>query len=754
MLGEADMTDSAESYRASTDGALPALTGPREGGVDGTAPCELRFRIGDMDCPSCLSKIEGHLGALEGVRAVQGSVLSRTLSVRVDEGALQAADLRDEIARLGYSSEAIDDAGSGSSSPDTWASGQAHRVYGALVVVLAGVAIRFLSGDPELFSVPPYAVRASDVAFALAALVGGWNFFPKGLAAARRFALDMNFLMSVAIVGAVLLGDFVEAASIAVLFSIAELLEAYSVDRARASLESLMEIAPDWAVVVRDGMETTVPVSSLTVGDELVVRPGDRIAADGTVLEGVSAVDQSPITGESLPVEKAPGDTVFSGTINRAGHLRVRVDRSAGQSSLAKIVQLVEEAEASKTESERFVDRFARYYTPVVAGAALVTAALPPLLFGAPAVVWITRGLTLLVIACPCALVISTPVAVVSGLTAAARHGVLIKGGAYLETLAGIHAFALDKTGTLTVGHPVVRSISAADVDEREVLARAAAIERRSEHPLARAIVEEAERRGVGPGYSDLRLTDFEAIPGKGARARLDGEDHVVGRPDLFPGVEPPPGAESRGESIVGVSRDGAWMGWISLADRPRDGARPAMQELRRLGVRRTVMLTGDNAGTAAMVASAVGVDEVASELLPADKLDVLARLEEEYGAVAMVGDGVNDAPALAAASVGIAMGAAGSDTALETADVALMGDDLEKLPYLIRLSSRARGVIRQNIATAIAVKAVLAVGVPLGYVSLITAVLIGDMGVSLAVTANALKLGRVDGRDVPEALS
>jgi Cd2+/Zn2+-exporting ATPase len=704
---------------------------------------ELRFRVGEMDCPSCLAKIEGHLGSLPGVRAVSGSILSRTLTVTVDEGRVEEAEVQAEVGRLGYAAEPVDGEAKGPGFAETWVTGQARRVYAATALAAVAALVRFASADPGLFTLPTYTVHVSDLAFVLAALVGGWNFFPKGVAAARRLSLDMNLLMSVAIVGAVLLGEFFEAASIAVLFSIAERLEAYSVDRARASIESLMEMAPDWAVVVRGGVEVTVPASALVPGDEIVVRPGDRLAADGTVIEGASAVDQSAITGESLPVEKAPADTVFSGTINRAGHLRVRVDRPADESALAKIVRLVEEAEASKTESERFVDTFARYYTPTIAAAALLTAVVPPLLFGAPAAVWITRGLTLLVIACPCALVISTPVAVVSGLTAAARHGVLVKGGSYLEALASVRVFALDKTGTLTVGHPVVRSVIIECADEADVLARAAAIERRSEHPLARAIVDEADRRGLD--HARFRITDFEAIPGRGARASIDGEEHVIGRPDLFPEAEIPSGLRARGESVVGIGRSGTWLAWISLADQPREEAAAAMAALRRLGIERTVMLTGDNRGTAETIAAAVGVDELRAELLPSDKLAAIRELEQVHGPVAMVGDGVNDAPALAAATVGIAMGAAGSDTALETADVALMGDDLARLPYLVRLSRRARAVIKQNIVAAIAVKALLAIAVPFGYVSLITAVLVGDMGVSLAVTANALRLGRVD---------
>jgi Cd2+/Zn2+-exporting ATPase len=553
----------------------------------------------------------------------------------------------------------------------------------------------------------------------------------------------MNFLMTIAIFGALALADFVEAASIAILFGLAELLEAYSVDRARASIESLMEMVPDTAVVVRGGLEVTVPAASLVIGDVIVVRPGDRIAADGTVLEGMSAVDQSAITGESMPVEKSPGEAVYSGTVNREGHLSVRVDKPAAESSLAKIVRMVEEAEGAKTQSERFAERFARSYTPVITAAAVAVALVPPLLFSGAWSVWITRGLTLLVIACPCALVISTPVAVVSGLTAAARHGVLIKGGTYLEALGSIRVFALDKTGTLTVGHPVVQSVVPIQGDADDALARAAAVERFSQHPLARAIVEAADRKRLPlPGP----VTDFRSLPGEGARATIGGDVHLVGKPSLFPQADVPAQLRANGHSVVGLGRGSRLLAWIALADQKRDAAAAALAQLERLGIERTIMLTGDNQDTARSIGAALGIREVRAELLPADKLTVLEQLKREHGAVAMVGDGVNDAPALAAATVGIAMGAAGSDTALETADVALMGDDLSRLPYLVGLSRRARAVIRENIGLAIGIKALLAVGVPLGYVSLIAAVLIGDMGVSLLVTANALRLGHVRG--------
>lgn len=702
---------------------------------------DLRFRVGDMDCSSCVTKIRNHLVSLDGVDEVEGLVLSRMLTVTGDPDRVTSAGIRREVERLGYSAEPVDESTGATPRPDPpspWRTPAASRAYLSALLILAAGGAWLWTPDPVVFGALWLPVRISEVLLAAAAAVGGWNFFPKGLAAARRLSLDMNFLMTVAIIGAVLLGEFTEAAAIAVLFSLAELLESHSVDRARRAIASLMEVAPEWAVVLSGGTERTVPVSSLVPGDTVVFRPGDRIPTDGTVTEGWSAVDQSSITGESLPVDKQKGDPVYSGTINQEGHVQVRVDKPARDSALAKIVRLVEEAEASKTRSERFVERFARYYTPAVTIAAVLTA-LVPLLFGGDPTVWITRGLTLLVIACPCALVISTPVAVVSGLTAAARRGVLIKGGAHLEALAEVRTLALDKTGTLTVGHPAVQEVIAADGEAERAVLVAAALERHSRHPIARAIVEEAGRRGLDP--DDLQVTGFRSLSGEGVLGTVDGVEHTIGRPALFPGSDPPAELARAGHTVVGVSRGAGVMAWISLADRGRDEAPHVMEALRALGVERLVMLTGDNRATAEAVGAQVGVDEVHAELMPADKLRFIVDLTGEGERVAMVGDGVNDAPALAAASVGIAMGAAGSDTALETADVALMGDDLRGLPYAVGLSKRSRDVIRQNIAAAIGIKFALAVGVPLGFVSLITAVLVGDLGVSIAVTLNALRL-------------
>jgi Cd2+/Zn2+-exporting ATPase len=708
-----------------------------------------RFHIADMDCPSCVQKIQGRLLKLDGVLQAEGSSISRTLTVELDRALTDRERIREEVGRLGYVARSIEGADAPPQPLSTWRGREARIAYTSIGLFGLAMLLKLAGGSAWTLPLPFVELPLPDVVLVASALVGGWNFFPKGARAARFLALDMNFLMTLAILGAIGIGEFTEAAAIAFLFALAELLESYSVDRARASVEALMELAPDSASVLRNGSEVRIPADEIVVGDLVMLRPGERIPADGMVDTGTSAVDQSTITGESIPVDKGPGDEVFSGTMNREGFLTVQVTRLAADSTLASIVRLIVEAESEKSPSERFVERFARYYTPAVTIAAILVVAVPTLLLGAPFEAWFVRGLTLLVIACPCALVIATPVAVVSGVTAAARNGVLIKGGTYLEAMGAIEAVAVDKTGTLTLGRPrVVEVRPVGGASELEVLSRAAAIEAQSEHPIAQAIVEAAVERGA---VIDTRAAvDFSAEPGSGARGWLDGVEYVVGKPSFVVGEpegrELAHGLAAGGRTVVGLASGGEVLAWFALADEPREGAADTVGALRAAGVRHVVMLTGDNRETAEAVARRVGIEEVREGLLPAEKVDAVKALAAEYGSVAMVGDGVNDGPALATATVGIAMGAAGSDTALETADVALMGDDLTRLPYLYKLSRRARWVIRQNIFVAIAVKAVLALAVPVGLVSLVTAVVVGDMGVSLAVTLNALRLGNTEG--------
>ncbi len=705
----------------------------------------LQFRVDGMDCAACVHRVEERLSGLEGVRAAIGNAVSRELTVAVDPD-LEVARIRSELGKIGYVAHE-EERGTAVVPLEAWTTPAAYRTYVAAVLFIGGVVGLVTGATAAVLSVAGRPLGWPDLLFLGSAAVAGWNFLPAGLRAARTLSLDMNFLMTVAILGAVAIGEHLEAGAIAVLFSTAELLEDFAVDRARRSIQALMQLSPDRATVLRDGQEVAVPAAEVRPGEEVVVRSGEKVPVDGIVQEGGAAVDESPITGESLPAEKTPGERVFAGSVSQSGWLRVRADRAADRTTLASIVRIVREAELRKAPTERYIERFARIYTPAVTVAAVLVVALPTLLLGQPFDTWFVRGLTLLVIACPCAFVISTPVAVVSGITAAARQGVLIKGGRYLEAMGRVDVVAFDKTGTLTYGHPEVTDvISLGDHSADEVLATAAAVERRSEHPVARAIVRAAVRRGID--VEARPVEGFESLVGRGARARVDGRTVAVGVSGLFEGE---PMLEERlralrrdGKTAVLVGPPERPVGILAVADRPRAGARRALEHLRRAGVRRTVMLTGDARETAEAIGRELGVDEVWAELLPEEKVERIQRLEAEGGTVAMVGDGVNDGPALAVASVGIAMGAAGSDVAIQTADVALMSDDLSRLAYLRELSRTGRSVIQQNVAASLGTKLVLAAGVPFGVVSLVLAVLVGDMGASLAVTGNALRLARI----------
>jgi len=585
--------------------------------------------------------------------------------------------------------------------------------------------------------------------FYLAAVIfGAYPFAYKGFKALRMRSLNIHFLVGLAVVGAVAIGEVLEAASLAFLFSLAELLEAFSVERAKRSLKELMELAPSRVRLLRDGREVVLPVEEVQVGEVIAVRPGERIALDGIVLKGRSAVDQAPITGESVPVDKGEGDQVYAGSINREGYLEIKVTRRAQETTLAKIVHLIEEAQRQKSSKERFIERFGRYYTPAVVAVAVGVAVLPPIVFGAPFSQWFPRALVLLVIACPCALLISTPVSVISAITSAARYGVLIKGGKYLELMGQIRAIALDKTGTLTQGELEVTDIIPLNGHSpAEVLKIAASLEGLSHHPIAQAIVRAYEESG-GPTRAEVE--DFTSLTGLGVQGRLNGRLYRVGKPQLFNPERGEGGwplllsqLERQGKTVVLVGTQTRPIGLIAVADRLRPEAKRAISELKRLGLE-IVMITGDNEGTAQAIAHKLGITHYHAQLLPDQKVHEIRHLLEEYGSVAMIGDGINDAPALAAATVGIAMGAAGTDTALETADIALMADDLAKLPYLIALSRKAQGVIGQNVFSSITVKLLLGLGVFPGWVSLVTAVLAGDMGMTLAVTGNALRLARL----------
>ena len=574
----------------------------------------------------------------------------------------------------------------------------------------------------------------------------------RAIRAIKKRTLNINVLMVIAVVGALILGDYVEAATVIWLFGIAEWLEARSLERARHAIRSLMTLSPTVALIRRGGREQSIPIEKVLVGDEVIVRPGERIPVDGDIVSGMSAVDQAPITGESLPVEKGPGDEVFAGTINGNGAIEVVASRPASESMLAHIIRLVEQAQLRRAPIQTFVDRFSQRYTPAVTILAVMVAIVPPLVLGALGearefAVWGYRALALLVVACPCALVISTPVAIVSALTAAARHGVLIKGGSHLERLSTIRCVAFDKTGTLTHGSVSVTEVLALEgVSHHGVLSVAASLEVRSEHPIARAILHEARAAGVVVAPGD----GFRALPGMGAEATVDDAHAVVGSHRLFEDRQlctPALHAHvddltGRGATPVLVSRNGSALGVIGLTDLVRESGREVISALRAEGIDRVALLTGDTKATASSLVTATGIDEVHAELLPQDKVRHVEQLRERFGPVMMVGDGVNDAPALAAADVGVAMGIAGSGVAIETADVALMSDDLGKLPFALRLSHTTMRNVKTNVGIALGLKLAFVALAAMGFATLWMAIL-ADTGASLIVTANGLRLLR-----------
>jgi Cd2+/Zn2+-exporting ATPase len=707
---------------------------PRESVTCST--CELHaeaiFRVEGMDCNEEVVILERRLKPLAGMEAVSADVIRQRLHVKYDAAKLTTSAMVDAVGQTGMR---------------MWLEHEEPRAAGGDVqwrmrlTALSGAAL-VAGAAAQRFGVHP----ADVVLLVVSALAGAIYPVRRAVTALRTRAVDINALMVIAVAGAMILGDWLEAASVVFLFSVAQWLEVRTLERARQAIRSLLDLSPRQALVVRGGVEGIVPVEDIQISERVVVRPGEKIAVDGEIVGGWSDVNEAPITGESLAVSKGIGDEVFAGTINGHGALDLRVTRVGRDTRLAHVIHLVEEAQSRRAPVQSFVDRFARIYTPAVIALAAGVALVPPLLEGADPAMWMYRALVLLVIACPCALVISTPVSIVAALSAAARHGVLVKGGAHLERLATARTVAFDKTGTLTSG-----SLSVADViptgvaTAEEVLRLAAAVESRSEHPIARAVMARADALGVGVPPAAA----FTAAPGRGAEAYIAGRVITVGNRVLFDdrGIALPAGfdeqvlARARGATTVFVAADGMVLGAIAVADTVRPTAREAVELLRSYGISRIVMLTGDRPATAALVAGEAGVDEVLSDLLPGDKQAAIESLRRA-GPVIMVGDGINDAPALAAADVGIAMGAAASDVALETADVALLSAELLKLPYAIRLARATLRNVKTNVALSLVLKAAFLVMAIAGSATLWMAVL-ADTGATVIVVANALRLLR-----------
>jgi Cd2+/Zn2+-exporting ATPase len=699
--------------------------------------CELHaesvFKIEGMDCHEEVAILEHRLKTLAGLEAFDADVVGQRLRIQYDAAKLTTARIAEAVAQTGMRA---------------WLEHEEPRpaassVWRERLVLLSGVCLGIGLGLQLSGMSPAGWVLAYVVSVALSGPQTARRAWTS-LAAGR---LDIHVLMMVAVAGAIALGEWAEGASVVFLFALAQVLEGRAMERARGAIRALMDLAPAEALVRRDGTDRTLPIDSVVVGDIVIVRPGEKVPLDGRVRGGDSHVNQAPITGESVPVHKTPGDEVFGGAINGRGALDVEVTRLRRDSTMARIVHLVERAQAQRAPSQTFVDRFARIYTPIVLVLAVAIAVLPPLLFGGLWSTWIYRSLVLLVISCPCALVISTPVSIVSALAAAARKGVLIKGGARLERLAAVKCVAFDKTGTLTRGQLRVTDILPLDgAPPADILALAAAVEARSEHPIARAILDRAAADAVPFAQADRVV----ALPGLGAQGHLGARVVVVGSHRLFeergwggPAMERAAASlAALGRSTVVVAADGQVLGVIGVADDIREGAHDTVAMLGRHGIEHVVLLTGDHELAARALADSVGITDYRSGLLPEQKLDAVESLRARYGALAMVGDGVNDAPALAAADVGIAMGVAGTDAALETADVALMADELAKIPYALRLSRATVRNIRVNVAFSLALKGAFLILALTGNATLWMAVL-ADMGASLVVIGNALRLLR-----------
>lgn len=710
------------------------------------------FRVEGFTCANCAGKFENNVKQIPGVQDAKvnfgASKISVYGAVTVEElekaGAFENLKVAPEIAGrpAGPKTEAEKEL---VKKEDNVPFYQKHStlLYSTLLIVF-GYISQFVNGEDNLMT---------SLLFVAAIVIGGYSLFKVGFQNLIRLDFDMKTLMTVAVIGAAFIGEWAEASIVVILFAISEALERYSMDRARQSIRSLMDIAPKEALVRRNGQEQLISVDDIAIGDTMIVKPGQKIAMDGMVVNGYSAVNQAAITGESVPVAKMVDDEVFAGTLNEEGLLEVEVTKLVEDTTIAKIIHLVEEAQGERAPSQAFVDKFAKYYTPIIMAVAALVAIVPPLLFDASWETWVYQGLAVLVVGCPCALVISTPISIVSAIGNAAKKGVLVKGGVYLEEMGALKAIAFDKTGTLTKGVPVVTDFEVLNksINEKELLSIVTAMEYRSQHPLASAIMKKADAENIS--YSSVLVEDFSSITGKGIKGTVEGITYYIGSPILFNELGAASADENLEQKVTALQNQGKTamiigteqtiLAVIAVADEVRESSKEVIQKLHQMGIKKTIMLTGDNKGTGQAIGQQIGVTEIQAELMPEDKLNFIKRLRAEYGNVAMIGDGVNDAPALAASTVGIAMGGAGTDTAMETADVVLMGDDLSKLPFTMKLSRKSLNIIKANIAFAIGIKVIALLLVIPGWLTLWIAIM-SDMGATLLVALNSLRLMRV----------
>ena len=698
---------------------------------------EKTYRIEGLSCTNCAGKFEKNVKQLPGVTSATVNFGASKISV---EGQTTIEELEEAGA---FENLIIRDDQENDEQVRSKESFIKRNI--ALIISLGFILVAVISqlslGEDHLLTKALYI---------LAIIIGGFDLFQEGFSDLIKLDFSMESLMTIAIIGAAFIGEWAEGSIVVILFAISEALERFSMDKARQSIRSLMDIAPKEALIRRNNVEQLVSVDKIDIDDIMIIKPGQKIAMDGLVINGHSSVNQAAITGESVPVEKQLDDEVFAGTLNEEGVLEVKVTKKVTDTTIAKIIHLVEEAQGERAPAQAFVDKFAKYYTPFIIIMALLIVVVPPLFFGGDWNKWLYQGLSILVVGCPCSLVISTPVSIVSAIGNAAKNGVLVKGGVYLEEIGHLRAIAFDKTGTLTKGKPVVTDfIATSSETDINYLSIISSLESLSQHPLASAILNEADKTNVD--YKSIQIEDFQSITGKGLTGIHQNIRYYIGSPKLFSASVIEETAvkvqyrqfQEQGKTAMYFGTDEQILGVIAVADEVRDSSAAVISELHKLSIEHTIMLTGDNTKTAESIGKQLGVTEIKGDLMPQEKLDSIKALRTTYNKVAMVGDGINDAPALAASTVGIAMGGAGTDTALETADVALMGDDLQKLPFIVRLSRQTLKVIKQNITFSLGIKLLALLLVIPGWLTLWIAI-VADMGATLLVTLNGLRLMKV----------
>lgn len=695
------------------------------------------YRVEGLSCTNCAAKFEKNVSQIPKVTDAKVNFGAGKISI---EGEATIAEIEAAGAFENLKVQSEHDTEPRIETKESFVKRNWNLLVSLFLIILA-LGSQVVNGEDALLT---------EGLFILAIIIGGFSLFKEGFSDLLKLNFSMESLMTIAIIGAAIIGEWTEGSIVVILFAISEALERFSMDKARQSIRSLMDIAPKEALIRRNNVEQMINVSKIEVGDIMIIKPGQKIAMDGQVIKGHSSVNQAAITGESVPIEKNINDDIFAGTINEEGALEVKVTKHVNDTTIAKIIHLVEEAQGERAPAQAFVDKFAKYYTPTIMVIAALIVIVPPLFFNGDWNTWLYQGLSLLVVGCPCSLVISTPVSIVSAIGNSAKNGVLVKGGIYLEEIGGLKAIAFDKTGTLTKGTPTVTDFTTVDSkDEEKYFSIITALESYSQHPLASAILKEADNRAIS--YKSVVVDEFTSITGKGIQGNIEGITYLVGSPKLFESIltdnskiiENYQRLQQQGKTAMLLGTDKQILAVIAVADELRESSKAVIEKLHDLGIEHTIMLTGDNATTAQSIGKQTGVTEIKGDLMPQDKLDYIKSLKETYGKVAMVGDGINDAPALAASTVGIAMGGAGTDTALETADVALMGDDLQKLPFIVKLSRQTLRIIKQNITFSLGIKLLALLLVVPGWLTLWIAIL-ADMGATILVTLNGLRLMKV----------